>query len=538
MKLWAGIALTAAVIVALVVGYQGSGETALGVQGLVVDPEGNPVREIPVTFRHLDSEIAVTVLSGPDGRYHTNLERPGRHIAAAGGRVWSSTAVELDMAENGTEKQTRVVDLVVSRVDDPLRKLPSAHWLSVLPEGGMKREFMVNCTSCHEIGQPRVLKDGDYRDEARWREAITFMRETVDQYKLTPPDFDDARYALWLAQSLTSEGMDKAAPLEPVAAGAQNARYTEYPVPEHPSLPHDLVVGPDGRVWIAAFFNDEVWALTPDTGEIQHFPVNEEPDTLGQARALEFDQDGKLQVLLGGTNAVVKLDPKTGAYETYNAGMYGHSLDLDSAGNVWFNDYFGKPEQIGVVDGKTGALTVHPIPSANLTDSEGLPLPYGMQIDQDDVLWITGLASNQLVRFDTHTNAAKSYDMPTPNSGPRRLGIGPDGIIWVPEWSTGKLAKFDPKTEQFTEYQPGLSTVGPYDVEVNQKTGEVWMTGSLSSSIFRFEPKTETWTEFRWPTEPAYTRHIAVDEATGDVWTAYSSLPEAVAKIVRLQPNG
>ncbi|NQV21583.1 MAG: carboxypeptidase regulatory-like domain-containing protein, partial [Rhodospirillales bacterium] len=214
MKLWAGIALAAVVIIALVVGYQGSGGRSFGVAGIVVDSEGNPVGGIPVTFRHLDSEIAVTVLTRPDGRYQTTLERPGRHIAAAGGRVWSSTAVELEMAENGAEKQARVIDLTVSRVNDPLHKLPSAHWLSVLPEGGMKREFMVNCTSCHEIGRPRVLKDGDYRDEARWREAISFMRETVDQYKLTPPDFDDARYARWLAQSLTPEGMGEAAPLE------------------------------------------------------------------------------------------------------------------------------------------------------------------------------------------------------------------------------------------------------------------------------------------------------------------------------------
>jgi virginiamycin B lyase len=161
-----------------------------------------------------------------------------------------------------------------------------------------------------------------------------------------------------------------------------------------------------------------------------------------------------------------------------------------------------------------------------------------MQIDQDDILWSTSLASNQLIRFNTRTGDANSYDMPTPNSGPRRLAIGPDGILWIPEWNTGKLTRFDPKSEKFSQFQPGLSTIGPYDVEVNQKTGEIWMSGSLSSSIFRFDPATEIWTEFRWPTEPAYVRHIAVDEETGDVWSAYSSLPEAVAKIVRLQPNG
>jgi streptogramin lyase len=499
-----------------------------------MDDAGQPVPGVPVTFRHGTSGIAVTVLSGPDGTFNAGLERFGAHVAGAGGRLWSASSVEIEVPENTPV----TLDFTVSRVETPLAVLPSAHWLSLLPEGAMKREFMVNCTSCHGIGYPRVVVDGKHRNQAQWLDAITLMRESVDQYKLTPPDFEDARYARWLAEHLTAAALSKAAPLPPPAAEALNARYTEYPVPARPSLPHDLVVGPKGRIWIAAFFNDEVWALIPATGEIEAFPVNQKPDTWGQARALEFDRTGKLWVLLGGANAVVKLDPESGLFETHDAGMYGHSLDLDSAGNIWFNDYFGKPERIGGIDGKTGALTAHPLPSANLDDAEGLPLPYGLQIDQDDVLWITGLASNTLVRFDTRTGNSKAYEMPTPNSGPRRPGIGPDGRVWIPEWSTGKLAEFDPKTERFTEYQPSLSTIGPYDVDVNQKTGEVWMTASLSSSIFRFDPKTEKWTEFRWPTEPAYTRHIAVDEATGDVWSAYASLPEAEPKIVRLQPNG
>lgn len=508
-------------------------------EGRISARSGETVSGLPVTFAHLESGIEITVMSGVNGRFEIVLERPGRYSARAGGRTWFAPPLELEIGE----KAALTIDFTVSPVENPLASLPSAHWLSVLPDGAMKREFMVNCTSCHGIGYSRVILarvdlEGAPRTESQWLDAITYMREAIDEYELTPPDFDDARYAGWLARHLTSGALKNAAALEPVPAQALNARYTEYPVPERPSLPHDLVLGPRGRVWIAAFFNDEVWALTPSTGEIQVYPVNEKPDILGQVRALKFGADGRLRLLLGGTKAVVVLDPETGDYETLDAGMYGHSLDLDSAGNVWFNDYFGKPEQIGVIDGKTGALTVHPIPSANLTTEQGLPLPYGLQMDQDDVLWIAALASNQLVRFDTRTGDAKSFEMPSPNSGPRRLAIGPDGLIWIPEWSTGKLAKFDPKTEQFTEYQPGLSTIGPYDVEVNQKTGEVWMSGSLSSSIFRFEPKSEVWTEFRWPTEPAYIRHIAVDEATGDVWSAYSSLPEAEPKIVRLQPNG
>ena len=91
------------------------------------------------------------------------------------------------------------------------------------------------------------------------------------------------------------------------------------------------------------------------------------------------------------------------------------------------------------------------IPSADLSEANGLPLPYGLQVDQKDRLWVTMLAANTLVRYDTRTGDAKLYRMPTENAGPRRPGIGPDGILWIPEFAAGKLARFDPETETFTE---------------------------------------------------------------------------------------
>jgi hypothetical protein len=47
--------------------------------------------------------------------------------------------------------------------------------------------------------------------------------------------------------------------------------------------------------------------------------------------------------------------------------------------------------------------------------------------------------------------------------------------------------------------------------------------------------KTKRFDEIPLPTAPAYMRHLAVDPKTGDVWTAYSSLPTAVPKVVRVE---
>lgn len=500
--------------------------------GRVTDSGGNGLAGFMVSAKS-GAGIEITVFTDGDGRYSLTGLRAGEQTVTAKGPGWLSAAqvVATPMTDGGA------LDFKLTAHPNPGQDLSGAHWMDLLPDGDMKHEFMINCVSCHQMGHARVTKDGQARDESQWAEAIALMRST-DVYGLTPPDFDDAAYAKWLAENLTAERAANITPPAPVSADVSRARYTEYPVPSSFSLPHDLVIGPDRRIWVTGFFNDVVWAYQPITGAVQSYNVNATPDTLAQVRALEFDGNGDLWILNGGTSSIVKLDIKSGSYETYDADMYAHSLDLDSQGNIWVNDYFGKPERIGVVDARTGKVKTMPIPSADLSEANGLPLPYGLQVDQMDRLWVTMLAANTLVRYDTRTGDSKLYQMPTANSGPRRLGIGPDGIVWIPEFATGKLARFDPETESFTEYDLGSSAAGPYDVEVDQKTGIVWVSGSNDSSIFRFDPETESVTRYPWPTERGFIRHIAVDEETGDVWATYSSYPPAAPKLVRLQPNG
>ena len=125
--------------------------------------------------------------------------------------------------------------------------------------------------------------------------------------------------------------------------------------------------------------------------------------------------------------------------------------------------------------------------------------------------------------------------MPAENSGPRRPGLAPDGSLWIPEFNTGHITRFDPESKTFERVSLGLPTMGAYDVEVDQASGVVWTTGSLDSSLFRYDPKSGRKDRIPFPTEPAYTRHLAVDPATGDVWSAYSSLPPAAPRVVRVQ---
>jgi streptogramin lyase len=505
-------------------------QTQAGELGGSITDGGVPVGGGMVTARELSSGIEVTVFSAADGNYLLDRLAAGAYVidAKVAGKKTVTAQQVIDEATRGR------LDFQVQADPDFRTLLPSAQWFSLLPEGTMKLEFILNCTSCHEISHARIFRNGTPRTAEDWAQAIALMR-SIDIYGLTPPDFNDADYAAWLAQHLNAEAIAGLQAARLASGAALAARITEYPVPVTPSLPHDLVLGPDGRVWITGFYNNVVWALDPADGAIQSFPVNEKPDVMGQVRALSFDRKGMLWVLLGGTESLVRLDPADGSIRTFALGMYPHSIEVDSRGKIWFNDYISSGERIGSIDPATGKLEVMNLPSAGLTKEQGLPLLYGLQIDSKDVLWGTLLAANKLFRYDTRSGETKLYDMPAMNSGPRRPGMAPDDSVWIPEFNTGKVARFDPVSETFTRYELGSSSFGPYDVAVDPVSGHVWSAGSLASAMVRIDPATGRRDTFPFPTEPAYPRHMAIDAETGDVWTTYSSMPDAKPKITHIE---
>ena len=503
-----------------------------GLAGAVHDEIGAPLPDMMVTATHAETGTAVSVFSQSDGSYRIDGLNPGSYSIRAKSllRLGKPVAVQVDGS-------LLALDLSAPRDELAARRAPSSQWLQLLPESEKTREFIVNCTACHEIGWQRLTNsDGSARSEDSWAQVIAAMR-AIDEYELIPPDFDDAENAAWLAEHFSAEHMSAFVPSEWTLSDAARAtRITENLLPVDDSLPHDLVVGPDGRIWITAFFNDLIWAFDPETGQYETYQVKAEgASEWGQTRALEFDADGLLWIILGGTQQLVRLDPATGDLQAVDIGMYAHSLDIDSQGRIWFNDYFSKPERIGFYDPGSGEVASVIVPSADLTEAQGLPLPYGLQVNGHDQLFSTQLTGGTLVQYDISSRKGELVEMPTPNAGPRRPALRADGALWIPEWNTGYLALFNPADGGFQRYKIGPSTLGAYDAETDPRSGVVWITGALDTSMVRFNPKTETAESFPMPTEPAYTRHLAIDPATGDLWSAYSSLPAAKPKLVRVQ---
>ena len=498
------------------------------VTGTVRDAAGQALGGVFVTARHAASGIETTVYSNASGEYALPSLPTGAYTLRAHHARLAEATRQVEVANAAAQ-----ADFALAPADDPLRHASTATWFAQIADGAEKREFILNCASCHENASSRVIKNGAPRTREQWLEAFALMK-SFDKYAVIPPDFDAGHYADWLTAQFNAASIAKLAPPTFAAPGA-HAEITEYPVPIASELPHDLVVGPDARIWVTAFWNSRMWALDPATGQYDTYEVSDKPDVAAQVRALVFAVDGTLWLVNGGTEAVVRLDPRTRRYTTYPVGIYPHDIALDSHGDVWLNDYFGKTEGIARLGAADGKLTRFPLPSAKLPPSAGIPLPYGMQIDAKDRLWSAQLAANTLARYDIASGASKLYAMPGDNVGPRRMAVAPDGRIWIAEFNTGRVTSFDPASEKFESFDTGLGAAGIYDVEVDPRNGDVWLAAALASELIHLDAKTKKFTRYPLPTEPAYMRHLAIDAKNGDVWSAYSSLPTAVPKVVRLR---
>lgn len=414
----------------------------------------------------------------------------------------------------------------------------SAELLALLPDGEAKRAFILDCTGCHQFDQRTTTANGRLRNEAEWAERIRQMLAFAGAstgFPIISPSRHAETTASWLVEHLG--GPDDPLPdLEPprIPRPTPPATITEFDLPDPNDLPHDLMLAAKGQVVVTGMFTHRLYVLDPATGSFQTQPI---PVPDANPRAAETDRHGRWWVLLGGPQKVARFDPESGAWSSWDLGMYPHSIGLDAQGRVWFNGHFTKePELLGSLDPATGKVSTAAVPVPVMPDG-GSTIPYELRVGSDGTVWMTELRGNRLVRFDPATQSFRLYELPTPHSGPRRFDLDAHGVVWVPEYAGNKLARFDPRTESFTEYEFPLKDALPYVVRADHTRGVLWIGTAAADVVARFDPRTRTFDVYPLPTQGALIRHLVVDPRTGAVWGAYSPVPARSPKIVRITPG-
>ena len=141
-----------------------------------------------------------------------------------------------------------------------------------------------------------------------------------------------------------------------------------------------------------------------------------------------------------------------------------------------------------------------------VSTSATLPIP------GNGFVWGMLNAVNKMGKVDPVTGNIEEFDIPVPNSFPRKAGFDANGDVWVGLHGAGKLMKIDHTNNKFTIFQPPTENSGVYAASVDQKSGLVWIAQQHVDKIGRFDPKTEKFTEFPLANAEEDHRRLEVDQ--------------------------
>ncbi|HEU5337971.1 MAG TPA: hypothetical protein VFU39_01670 [Sulfuricaulis sp.] len=428
--------------------------------------------------------------------------------------------------------------------DDRSRSEPvrSADWIAILPEGETKRQVILGCTPCHQIGPPVAYR----KTLDEWREVNKRMKLIDDSLDLNLIRLDAEVLSQWLAANAKM-------PKHGRYIETAKADFREFPAGAKVGFYHDMTVSA-GKAWIADYFGNKLYGVDIETGSVDSFdiPVSVEPGKPGGAHQIDITRDGMVWMTFTKAEQVIRFDPGTKEFKVYSDFQKGANIQYfvmdaeryiheDVGVGIWMTNF--SREFLTRLDPKTGAVQNFATPRTAHLPEKGVHL-YAAVADSQGNIWYTETHGNRLGMLDPKTGAAWEQDMPDDSVGPKRLAIDLNDVLWIPELATGKITVYDTKTRKITG-RLTLPIAGdfPYGIRRNRYTGDLWITGSGSDALYRLDPKTRKFTIYRLPRRGAYTRTVSFTE-NGDIWTNYASFPNAHTQtpydagvVVRLRPR-
>jgi len=551
-------------------GITGFAVQAADLAVLVATKQGTPVPRVMITLR---SEFEKEGFAVPEYTAFTNGEGRGKIQIPEGmaftlrARKSGFTDVEIDLPAG----QNAVALELLAETDarELAESYPANTWVSQLElqDTRFKEHFRLQCSFCHQQGSPIVRVD---RTEEEWEKIINRMLRYGSRLMT---DAQEKLPALIIAEHKRLEANPASIPApRPWTEEVEHATITEWKLGEGSSQLHDVFLSDSGLVYVGDNLQDNLIELDPKTGRtVTHKIPHRADDTLGGniggrlknypgvgtyvgLHSLdESPTDGHLFLTGSDSSRLVEFAPESGEFILYDLpqGFYPHTIRVDAKDRVWFT--MAVSNQIAMFNRKTADFTFYDLPTRSFKEkmtitalplimklakmgmdthdmaisenSEGLPLPYGIDIAPDGTVWFTRLHSDEIGHIDPETGELNMYK--TPFLGPRRLRTDGEGNVWISVFASGRLAKFDPETEKFTLFDLPTLPLGsdtPYSLAVDKVRGHVWVNGTASDTMMRFDVKKNTWAVFPLPRMRSFTRDVVVAK-DGSIFTSNGSFP-------------
>jgi len=505
-----------------------------------------------VSAKKSGSTITVTVVSDKDGRYSFPAARlePGQYSL----RI-RATGYDLDGPDQVlvAPDKTATADLALRKSEDIASQLTNAEWLASMPGTDAQKGQLLNCVGCHTLD--RALRS-KYSADDFLTTVLPRMQGYVNQSIPAHPQLrraerlmeerGDQRVQVYrgAAEYLASVNLSSHSKwdfdwkIQPRPTGAATrVIYTEYDLPRETIEPHDVIVDRSGLVWYSSFGEQNLGRLDPGTGKVTEFPIREhKPGFPTGLLGLRSDREGNLWFGNMYQATIAKFDPNSETFkfwplegeENFDAAQINMVSPQSSGvdGKVWAqNNGFAGVHRLDIASGKIE--TFEPF--------KGVPGPhnvYDVVPDSGNNVYFTDFRQRHIGRIDAKTGTVKLYEVPTPNSAPRRGSMDAQDRLWFGEYRGDRIGMFDTKTEQFREWQVAPKWSAPYDV-VTDKNGEAWTGSMLSDQVTRLNPTTGAAINYLLP-RSTNIRRVFVDNSTTPVtfWVGNNH----GASIVKVEP--
>src|ERR1700761_2096894 len=505
-----------------------------------------------VSAKKSGSTITTTVVSDSDGRYNFPAARlePGSYSL----RI-RAVRYDLDSPDQAVVAAGKTVtaDLALRKTQDLASQLSNAEWLASMPGTDAQKGQLLNCVGCHMLTRPLYSK---YTADEFLTMILPRMQGYVNQSMPIHPQLrraerlreerGDQRVQVYrgVAEYLASINLSshptwnfEFKTLPRPAGAATHVVYTEYDLPRESIEPHDVIVDDKGIVWFSSFGEQYLSKLDPHTGKLTEFAIEEhKPGFPTGLLGLRSGAAGNLWFGNMYHATIARFDPKT---ETFKFWPLEGDENIDAA-----QINMVSPQSAGV-DGKVwaqnnGFAGIHRLDGAppkveTFEPFKGMSGPhniYDVIPDSRNNVYFTDFRQRHIGRIDAKTGDVSLYEIPTPNSAPRRGQMDAQDRLWFGEYRADRIGMFDTRSEQFKEWEIPPRWSSPYDV-VTDRNGQAWTGSMLSDQVTRLDPATGTTVNYLLP-RSTNIRRVFVDNSTNPVsfWAGNNH----GASIVKVEP--
>ncbi|HYK54661.1 MAG TPA: hypothetical protein VEV38_14160 [Candidatus Eremiobacteraceae bacterium] len=248
--------------------------------------------------------------------------------------------------------------------------------------------------------------------------------------------------------------------------------------------PTDMVVGPDGNMYVSLAQYNGIAQVTP-LGAITIYPLDPNifpilPQGEGP-RGITIGPDGNIWFDHSNSSNIGRMTLSgtlLNAYQIPTLGGNGGRITAGPDGRMWFTEVSNS--KIGRLNIQTGHIDEFTTPTAN-------SYPHTIVTAVDGNLWFTERDANQVARI-TPSGFITEFSTPTQVSRPAYMISGPDGSLWFSENFNSALCRVDPNQLTFVEYTtPPQFPIVPIGVSPGLN-GDVWVTDVNNDAVAIFTP--------------------------------------------------